>query len=67
VIKFLFKRWRLDKKWHYTKAELGDDGKPLKEAKSVKLKVLAIWLRESLLKLGPTFIKVGQQVQFTPH
>jgi len=61
VIKFLFKRWKLDKKWNYTKAELGDDGKPLKEAKSVKLKVLAIWLRESLLKLGPTFIKVGQQ------
>jgi len=61
VIKFLFKRWRVEKKWHYTKAELGDDGKPLKEAKSVKLKVLAVWLRESLLKLGPTFIKVGQQ------
>lgn len=31
------------------------------EAVSARKKVLAVWLREGLIKLGPTFIKIGQQ------
>lgn len=31
------------------------------EAVSARKKELAIWLREGLVKLGPTFIKIGQQ------
>lgn len=30
-------------------------------AVSARKKELAIWLREGLVKLGPTFIKIGQQ------
>lgn len=29
--------------------------------KRQKRKVLATWLKEGLLRLGPTFIKIGQQ------
>lgn len=32
-----------------------------KEALSARQKQLAIWVRESLIRLGPTFIKIGQQ------
>jgi predicted unusual protein kinase regulating ubiquinone biosynthesis (AarF/ABC1/UbiB family) len=35
----------------------GDEGSAKKEARLVKQ---AIWLRESLISLGPTFIKIGQ-------
>jgi len=31
------------------------------EKKIMRRKVLAKWLKESLLRLGPTFIKIGQQ------
>lgn len=31
------------------------------EKKKMKRKVLAKWLKESILRLGPTFIKIGQQ------
>eukprot|EP00878_Enallax_costatus_P019345 GHUV01020408.1.p1 GENE.GHUV01020408.1~~GHUV01020408.1.p1 ORF type:complete len:557 (+),score=208.71 GHUV01020408.1:1417-3087(+) len=31
------------------------------EAVSARKKELAVWLREGLVKLGPTFIKIGQQ------
>lgn len=31
------------------------------EKKVVKRKNLAKWLKESILRLGPTFIKIGQQ------
>ncbi|OMO55979.1 hypothetical protein CCACVL1_26855 [Corchorus capsularis] len=31
------------------------------EKKTVKRKALAKWLKESILRLGPTFIKIGQQ------
>eukprot|EP00976_Prorocentrum_cordatum_P096373 1190543-Prorocentrum_minimum.AAC.1 len=61
VVKFLFKRWKVDQKWAYKKSERGEDGLPSKEAKSAALATLATWLRENLLRLGPTFIKVGQQ------
>ena len=32
-----------------------------KEAVSKRKRELAVWLREGLVKLGPTFIKIGQQ------
>lgn len=31
------------------------------EKKSQRRKVLAKWLKENILRLGPTFIKIGQQ------
>ena len=31
------------------------------EKKVVRRKSLAKWLKESILRLGPTFIKIGQQ------
>eukprot|EP00803_Ostreobium_quekettii_P010627 evm.model.scf_2271.1 EVM.evm.TU.scf_2271.1 scf_2271:9698-15573(+) len=37
------------------------DGKMTPEAMSKKKTELAVWLREGLCRLGPTFIKVGQQ------
>lgn len=34
-------------------------------AVSAKRAELAAWLREGLVKLGPTFIKIGQQVRIS--
>jgi len=31
------------------------------EKKKLRRKTLAKWLKESILRLGPTFIKIGQQ------
>lgn len=31
------------------------------EKRVMRRKVLAKWLKESILRLGPTFIKIGQQ------
>jgi predicted unusual protein kinase regulating ubiquinone biosynthesis (AarF/ABC1/UbiB family) len=31
------------------------------EKKTFRRKTLAKWLKESILRLGPTFIKIGQQ------
>lgn len=31
------------------------------ENKALRRKALAKWLKESILRLGPTFIKIGQQ------
>ena len=33
----------------------------MEEKKKMRRKVLAKWLKESILRLGPTFIKIGQQ------
>lgn len=55
VVKFLFKRWKVEQKWAY-----GKEGKT-EEAKRLKIEALAVWLRENLVQLGPTFIKAGQQ------
>lgn len=34
---------------------------PAQEAVTVRKKEVAVWLREGLVRLGPTFIKIGQQ------
>jgi predicted unusual protein kinase regulating ubiquinone biosynthesis (AarF/ABC1/UbiB family) len=57
IVKFLFKRWWCDSKWAYGKEGVTE------AAKKVKIAALAVWLRENLVSLGPTFIKAGQQVR----
>jgi len=53
VLLLLFKLWRNGKKWSYS------DG--FTEEKLVaRRRIQAGWIRENLLELGPTFIKVGQ-------
>jgi predicted unusual protein kinase regulating ubiquinone biosynthesis (AarF/ABC1/UbiB family) len=53
VLTLLFKLWRNGKKWSY----LGG----YSEAKlASRRKIQAKWIKESLLELGPTFIKAGQ-------
>jgi predicted unusual protein kinase regulating ubiquinone biosynthesis (AarF/ABC1/UbiB family) len=53
VLLLLFKFWRNGKKWSYR-------GGYSEEKLAQRRKVQAVWIRESLLELGPTFIKVGQ-------
>jgi predicted unusual protein kinase regulating ubiquinone biosynthesis (AarF/ABC1/UbiB family) len=49
----LFKFWRNSQKWTY-------GGGFSEEKKAARRKIQAAWIRENLLELGPTFIKVGQ-------
>jgi len=53
VLTLLFKLWRNSKKWSY-------QGGYTEEKLQARRKIQAAWIRESLLELGPTFIKVGQ-------
>ncbi|KAK3271101.1 hypothetical protein CYMTET_20530 [Cymbomonas tetramitiformis] len=60
VFQLLWKRFLVEKAWSYKRSE--KDGKVIKEAaKKARLVALATWLRDRLLSLGPTFIKIGQQ------
>ncbi|KAK7369402.1 hypothetical protein VNO80_11439 [Phaseolus coccineus] len=54
VITFIFKSWLNNRKFSYK-------GGMTEEKKTLRRKTLAKWLKESILRLGPTFIKVGQQ------
>ncbi|XP_066321905.1 protein ACTIVITY OF BC1 COMPLEX KINASE 8, chloroplastic-like [Miscanthus floridulus] len=54
VFTFIFKAWLNNQKFTYR-------GGMTEEKKIIRRKVLAKWLKESLLRLGPTFIKIGQQ------
>ncbi|URE11016.1 ABC1 family [Musa troglodytarum] len=54
VFAFLFKTWLNDQKFSYR-------GGMTEEKKVLRRKSLAKWLKESILRLGPTFIKTGQQ------
>ncbi|KAL2342996.1 hypothetical protein Fmac_004281 [Flemingia macrophylla] len=54
VITFIFKSWLNSRKFSYR-------GGMTEEKKVLRRKVLAKWLKESILRLGPTFIKIGQQ------
>ena len=53
VFKLLSKRWFYDKAWSY-------GGKITPEKKTKRREEIAVWLRETCLSLGPTFIKIGQ-------
>ncbi|KAG1342438.1 Protein ACTIVITY OF BC1 COMPLEX KINASE 8, chloroplastic [Cocos nucifera] len=54
VFTFLFKAWLNNQKFSYR-------GGMTEEKKVIRRKALAKWLKESILRLGPTFIKIGQQ------
>ncbi|KAJ6916839.1 hypothetical protein NC652_019302 [Populus alba x Populus x berolinensis] len=54
VLTFIFKVWLNNQKFSYR-------GGMTEEKKMVRRKALAKWLKESILRLGPTFIKIGQQ------
>jgi len=53
VLTLLFQFWRNSKKWSYS-------GGYTEEKLARRRIKQAIWIRESLLNLGPTFIKTGQ-------
>ena len=53
VLKLLGARWLYKKSWSY-KGGISD------EKKAARRRDLAVWIRETLLDLGPTFIKIGQ-------
>ncbi|KAK6238068.1 hypothetical protein QUC31_003537 [Theobroma cacao] len=54
VLTFIFKAWLNNQKFSYR-------GGMTEEKKVLRRKALAKWLKESILRLGPTFIKIGQQ------
>ncbi|KAK8934789.1 hypothetical protein KSP39_PZI015156 [Platanthera zijinensis] len=54
VFAFIFKAWLNNRKFSYR-------GGMTEEKKLIRRKTLAKWLKESILRLGPTFIKIGQQ------
>jgi predicted unusual protein kinase regulating ubiquinone biosynthesis (AarF/ABC1/UbiB family) len=51
---FFVKLWLVNQRWSY-KGGMND------ERISARKSELAVWLREGLVRLGPTFIKIGQQ------
>ncbi|PSP02244.1 MAG: hypothetical protein BRC47_08135 [Cyanobacteria bacterium QS_7_48_42] len=53
VFKLLFKLWLEGKHWSYV-------GGYTEDKKFARRRARAAWIRESLLELGPTFIKLGQ-------
>ncbi|PZV05274.1 MAG: hypothetical protein DCF32_11430 [Leptolyngbya sp.] len=53
VLQLLWARWLYGKAWSY-------GGTITAEAQTARRRQLAVWIRETLLDLGPTFIKVGQ-------
>jgi predicted unusual protein kinase regulating ubiquinone biosynthesis (AarF/ABC1/UbiB family) len=53
VLKLLAAQWAYGKAWTYPNGMTD-------EAKAKRRRSLAVWIRETLLELGPTFIKVGQ-------
>jgi len=53
VIQFLSAQWAYGKTWSYP-------GGMTEEAKAIRRRRMAIWIRETFLELGPTFIKLGQ-------
>ncbi len=53
VLKLMTAQWAYHKAWSYP-------GGMTDEAKAKRRRSMAIWIRETCLDLGPTFIKVGQ-------
>ncbi|KAI4317208.1 hypothetical protein L6164_025098 [Bauhinia variegata] len=54
VLTFIFKAWLNNQKFTYR-------GGMTEEKRTLRRRTLAKWLKESILRLGPTFIKIGQQ------
>ncbi|GAB4847666.1 Protein ACTIVITY OF BC1 COMPLEX KINASE 8, chloroplastic [Ancistrocladus abbreviatus] len=54
VLTFVLKAWLNNQKFSYR-------GGMTEEKKVLRQKTLAKWLKENILRLGPTFIKIGQQ------
>lgn len=54
VLTFIFRVWLTNQKFSYK-------GGMTEEKKRLRRTVLAKWLKETILRLGPTFIKIGQQ------
>jgi predicted unusual protein kinase regulating ubiquinone biosynthesis (AarF/ABC1/UbiB family) len=54
VLQLLYERWRFGKRWTYPGSTMNA------ATQSDRRRSLAVWVRETLLELGPTFIKVGQ-------
>jgi predicted unusual protein kinase regulating ubiquinone biosynthesis (AarF/ABC1/UbiB family) len=53
VLTLMFKLWLYNKNWSYT-------GGVTEVKQAARRKAQAVWIRITLLDLGPTFIKVGQ-------
>ncbi|MDB9445190.1 ABC1 kinase family protein [Anabaena sp. CS-542/02] len=53
VLTLMFKLWRYNKSWSYP-------GGITEDKQAARRKAQAVWIRNTLLDLGPTFIKVGQ-------
>ena len=53
VLLLLLAQWRYGKAWTYA-------GGVTEAKRATRRKEMAVWIRETLLDLGPTFIKVGQ-------
>ncbi|AFY50514.1 putative unusual protein kinase [Nostoc sp. PCC 7524] len=53
VLTLMFKLWRYNKPWSYP-------GGVTEAKQAARRKAQAVWIRNTLLDLGPTFIKVGQ-------
>ncbi|MFE4107487.1 ABC1 kinase family protein [Almyronema epifaneia] len=54
VLRLISARWLYNKAWSYTSQTITPDKQAIRRRRQ------AIWVRETLLDLGPTFIKVGQ-------
>ncbi len=53
VLKLMVAQWAYNKSWTYRNGMT-------EAAQAKRRRALAVWIRETLLELGPTFIKVGQ-------
>ncbi len=53
VLTLMFRLWLYNRSWSYS-------GGPTEVKKAARRKAQAIWIRNTLLDLGPTFIKIGQ-------